>query len=41
MTYHILTCTKTGRWWRTTSYRDAMRKARAFGLKDFDIVETA
>ena len=39
MTYLTLTCTKTGRWWRVTSYRDGMRKARAFGLKDFEIGE--
>jgi hypothetical protein len=37
MTYFILSFCKTGRWWRVTSRGDGMRKARAFGLKDFEI----
>lgn len=34
----ILSCIKTGRWWRVFDERAAMRKARRMGLVDFEII---
>jgi hypothetical protein len=33
----ILSCVKTGRYWRCANEAEAMKKARALGLVDYEI----